>query len=398
MSEVSPLSNSADSTYRHLAWKTLALFLSYLAVAMSLPVVSVHVTHNLQLGNALGGLAVGITFLSTILTRNHAGRLSDSAGGKRAMQRGLVIYAVASLIGFLSAIDGIDSTLSYAVLIAGRLLLGLGESLALVGMIGWGIAEMGPARSGRVIALVGMGMYGSFAVGGPLGLALFERFGFGGLQLACIALPLLGLLMIRAMPETPVAAGHVRASFWGILGRIRRPGITVCLQGVGFAALGAFISLYFIDRGWPHGGLGLTFFGVGFVAMRLLCGHLPDRIGGVTVAIASLLTEAAGQLLLWLAPNPEVALAGALLTGLGCSMVFPAMGVEVVKRIPAQQRGTALGGFAAFQDIAYGATGPVAGLVADHFGYASVFMIGGCAALLGLWTAILTGREAIAAR
>ena len=58
----------------------------------------------------------------------------------------------------------------YAVLIAGRLLLGLGESLTMVGMISWAIGLMGPARSGKVISLVGTGMYGAFAVGGPLGL------------------------------------------------------------------------------------------------------------------------------------------------------------------------------------------------------------------------------------
>ena len=56
---------------------------------------------------------------------------------------------------------------------------------------------------------------------------------------------------------------------------------------------------------------------------------------------------------------------------------------------------TAVGGFAAFQDIAYGLTGPVAGLFADHYGYASVFLIGGIAAVMGIGTAILTGREKI---
>ena len=37
-----------------------------------------------------------------------------------------------------------------------RLLLGLGESLAMVGMVGWAIAIMGQPRSGKVLSLVGM--------------------------------------------------------------------------------------------------------------------------------------------------------------------------------------------------------------------------------------------------
>mgnify|MGYP000921619083 FL=1 len=65
-------------------------------------------------------------------------------------------------------------------------------------------------------------------------------------------------------------------------------------------------------------------------------------------------------------------------------MVFPAMGSEVVKRVQPHMRGTAVGGFAAFQDLAYGATGPLAGALADRTGYASIFLIGGLAATIGL--------------
>lgn len=387
-----------DQAYRHVVALTGTLFLSYLTVAMSLPAVPVHVVQGLGLGNAWGGLAVGIAFLSTILTRGWAGAWSDRIGGKICMQRGLLIYAAAGLICLLAGWSRLPVTASYVVLIAGRLVLGLGESLAMVGMIGWAIGLMGQARSGRVISLVGMGMYGAFAAGGPLGLALLNRLGFAGLMIACTLLPLVGMIAIRRIPAVETHAGQ-RESFWRIIGRIWRPGAAVGLQGVGFAALGAFFSLYFLSRGWPYAGLGLTFFGAGFVLVRLFCGHLPDRIGGTRVAVVSLIVEACGQYLLWLAPGPYAALAGALLTGLGCSMVFPAMGSEVVKQVPPHLRGTAVGGFAAFQDLAYGATGPVVGVLADHSGYSSVFLIGGLAATFGLWMAVsahrLAGRVAV---
>ena len=87
-----------------------------------------------------------------------------------------------------------------------------------------------------------------------------------------------------------------------------------------------------------------------------------------------------------------MALLGAFLTGVGCSMVFPAMGREVVHRVEPHLRGTAIGGFAMFQDAAYGLTGPLAGLLADRTGYGSVFLIGGCAATAGLLIALLLWR------
>lgn len=377
--------------YRRVVALTAALFLSYLTVAMSLPAVPIHVVNGLGLGNAWGGLAVGIAFLATILTRARAGAWADRLGGKLCMQRGLILYALAGLVCAAASLGGLPAGTAYAVLISGRLLLGLGESVAMVGMISWAIGLMGHARAGAVIALVGIGMYGAFAAGGPLGLALLDHVGFAGLMAVCTMLPLVGLAAIHWLPAVAPHAGQ-RESFWRIIGRIWRPGAVVGLQGVGFAALGAFLSLYFLSRGWPHAGLGLTFFGVGFVAMRLVCGNLPDRIGGTPVAIASLLVEAGGQYLIWLAPGPYSALAGALLTGLGCSMVFPAMGAEIVKQVPPNLRGTALGGFAAFQDLAYGATGPLVGILADRMGYPPVFLIGGLAATLGLAMAISVPR------
>ncbi|WP_257625273.1 MFS transporter [Variovorax boronicumulans] len=163
----------ANSSLRELVWMTFALFLGYLSVAMSMPAVAVHVSQRLGMGNVASGLAVGIAFLSTLLSRGWAGRLADERGGKVAMFRGLFLYAAASLLCWASALPALGHGAgAYLVLLAGRLVLGLGESFALVGMLGWAMAAMGATRSGQVMALVGTGLYGAFAVGGPLGLWL----------------------------------------------------------------------------------------------------------------------------------------------------------------------------------------------------------------------------------
>ncbi len=390
----SPFTTSvpADRTLHPVAWLTVALFLSYLCVAMSLPVTSVYVTTRLGFGNALAGLAVGIAFASTILTRGMAGHIADHQGGKPCMIRGLWVYALAGLVCAAAGWPGVPAPAAYAILIAGRLLLGWGESLATVGLIAWALGVTGPQRSGRVFALVGIGLYGAFAVGSPIGVALLDRTGFAGVMLACALVPLAGMAMV--LPLAGVAPqGGQRPSFWSIIGRIWEPGLVVGLQSVGFAAIGAFMTLLFLSRGWPLAGLGLTCFGGAFVLVRILLGHLPDRMGGISVAMVSIAVEAAGQYLLWTASGPILALTGAALTGLGCSLIFPAMGIEVVRRVPPHLRGTAAGGFAAFQDVAYGLTGPMAGLLADRFGYAVVFLVGGLAASLGFALVVAIARQ-----
>jgi MFS family permease len=181
-----------------------------------------------------------------------------------------------------------------------------------------------------------------------------------------------------------------RLPFYRVIGQIWREGLSLMLQGVGLSGLTAFASLYFAARSWGHAGLVMTAFGIGFIAVRVLLGSLPDKIGGYRVALWSLIVEALGQALLWVAPDELLALGGALVTGLGCALVFPALGVEALKRVLPANRGSAMGAFVAFLDIAYGFAGPAAGFIAGLFGYAAVYLLGAASAVLGAVLVVTT--------
>lgn len=362
----------------------LSLFLAYLAVTLPLSILSILVTRDWGLDIVYGGLAVGSTFFSTILSRKYTGGIVDRRGGKTCFLAGIAFYGAASLLCVAAAWEALPIMTRFYSLIAGRLLLGIGESLANTSMVSWMVAMRGTENTGRVMAMVGMAMYAAFACGGPLGFFVFERFGFGTLMLFAATLPAAGYILVKnAVPYAPDARPAVE-SFLSVIGRIWNHGVVLSLQGVGLSVIGAFMSQMFVAKGWAYAGWGLTCFGGAFVVLRIACGHLPDKIGGLPVALGSIAVEMVGLYLVWLAPGPAAALVGAALAGAGCSMIYPSLGREVVLATPAELRGTSLGCFAAFQDLAYGLAGPAAGFLADYFGLQRTFLFAALAATLGL--------------
>src|SRR5208337_461369 len=151
----------------------------------------------------------------------------------------------------------------------------------------------------------------------------------------------------------PVEPGE-HLPFAHVLGRVAPHGMGLALGGVSYSVLATFVTLFYHHRHWNGAALCLTAFGVGFVFVRVFFVRTISHFGGYPVAIVSLLTEAVGMVLLWL--------------------VFPAIGVEAVKRVPEFNRGTALGVYTAFADVSFFLVGPIAGYLIVYFGYSSVFL------------------------
>jgi MFS family permease len=346
----------------------------FLVIGLALPVLPLHVHDGLGLGAFVVGLVTGSQFAASLISRVWAGDFADRKGPKRGVITGLLAASISGLLYLLSLQFIAVPIASVTILLLGRALLGAAESFIITGAVSWGLVLLTSKSAGKVIAWVGMAMFAALAVGAPIGTALYEIGGFIAIALATTLVPLATLALALRMKTVPASQSAARRPFMSVAAAVWMPGLGAAFGSIGFGAILAFSSLFFAEREWSPVWLAFTAYAVSLIAARLFFGHLPDRLGGARVALISVLIEAAGLALIWLAPGPVVAAVGAMLTGLGYSLVYPGFGVEAVRRAPPESRGLVMGIYTAFLDVALGFGTPALGLVGAWGGLRSVFM------------------------
>ena len=350
-------------------------FICYLSIGLPLAVLPAFVHLSLGLHAALAGLVISIQYIATFLSRPWAGRISDHAGARVSVLWGMAACALSGLLLLAAVAVRFSPSLTLAALISSRLALGVGESLGSTGATLWGITSAGPQHTAKVISFNGIATYGGLALGAPLGVFLDQRWGLASLGLLTTLLCGTSFAIALRKNPVPITPGE-HLPFRDVLGRIAPHGMALALGGIGYSVLATFVTLYYISRHWdPNGAaLCLSAFGVAFIAARLLFIQAINRFGGFPVCIACLTVESLGVLLMYSAASSWMASCGAALTGFGFSLVFPALGVEAVKRVPLPNRGTALGVFTGFSDVSFFLVGPIAGTVIGAWGYGSAFL------------------------
>lgn len=363
-------------------------FFCYLSVGLPLAVLPGFVHNQLGYSSFMAGLIISVQYFATLVSRPQSGRLADAFGPKKVVMLGMSCCGMSGVLTILAGLAIASPGLSLTLLALGRIFLGVGESFSSTGATLWGMNIVGSTQTARVISWNGVATYLAMALGAPTGVALNALMGIHGFAALVALMGLVGLLLASRKPAISVALG-ARIAFHRVVSRVWAYGLGLGLGTIGFGAIATFITLYFASRQWQGAAFALSLFSIGFVLIRLIFSRTITRYGGLAVSVVSFAVECAGLLLIWQAESAWLVDVGAFCTGAGFSLIFPALGVEAVRQVDVQNQGAALGTYSAFLDLALGLTGPLAGLLINHLGMASLWP---AAALMVLGAMLLTLR------
>lgn len=369
----------------------LVTFIGYLAVNMPLAILPLYVHTGLGFSAAIAGSVVSLQYVATIVTRAQVGQMADRIGAKRTVMRGVVAIAIGGAIMIAAALMP-SAGLSLALLFVSRLALGVAESLIGTGAIAWAIGRTGHHHTARIISWNGIATYSGLAIGAPVGVAFGNGIGFWAVGTAIIAIAIAGWALAVVRPAVPPVT-EPRLSSRSVLGHVLTPGAVLALASAGFGTVTTFATLYYNARHWDGAAYCLSALGLGFILARLFFADSINRFGGLRVARISLAVQVAGLVLLSLASAPLLAALAACLSGFGFSLVFPALGVIAVGRVPPASRGAALGLYSVFLDVGLGIAGPCSGWLSGAYGEGVPFLLASALALVGLLVAFVLNTK-----
>lgn len=359
-------------------------FLGYFIIGLSLSVLPIFISKNLGFSLVVAGLVISLQYVATFFLRAYSGKIIDGKGPKPAVLFSMLSFSLTGIFLILAYYFKFSPLLSLSFLIITRLLTGCGEGMIGASPINWAIMALGEKHTAKIISYNGVACYGALAIGASLGVLIEQKFGLYGIGILSILIGIIGFLFAKTKINYTNTNTQDSQSFWKVLGKVSPFGICLALGGIGFASISTFITLYYNYFHWNNGALCLTVFGGLFVAGRLVFSNVINNYGGIKVAIACLLVETIGLVIISFAATSQMALLGAGVTGLGFSLIFPALGVVAIKSVSPSSQGSALAGYGLFIDLSLGVAGPLIGAVADLCGMKYIFPFSAGMVLIGL--------------
>jgi MFS family permease len=353
----------------------------FLSLGIMNPVLPRYIAGPLHGSPLAVGFGVGSFTIVSLLLRPWSGRMGDRRGRKK----GIVIGALAHTAGALGMV--VANTLP--LVIAFRMLTGIAEAFLFVGA-STAAQDLAPDdRRAEAASLFSVSLFSALAIGPTIGETLMDSLGFDAVWLTAAAVVGAGALLATTLPDTRtdemVAAVETKLPL--IHRAALRPGFPLACAIWSLAAFQSFVPLYATrDLGLPGARTILLANALTILAMRLVAGKLPDRIGHLRAARMSLVFNPVGVAVMALWSSVPGLYVGAVLFAVGQSFAFPSLMTIAVNNAPATERGSVMGTFTAFFDLSFGGGAIVLGAVASAVGYRGGFLTAMGVALVGTFT------------
>ncbi|WP_407297420.1 MFS transporter [Stutzerimonas zhaodongensis] len=314
---------------------------------------------------------------------------------RRQVLLGLGLFSTASMLFALAP--------SYKVLLASRVLMGIGAGFIgpVLGALGSNLVERDQQGSAIAVVLLGLSVAG--LAGMPITAWLAHVWGarnlFMGIGLAGLVT---ALLILWRVPNK--VAGE-RVAFRSMLGLLTDPGSLSALLVVFFVTTGVFSTYAFLTpiiRNDYHGNpadvsLALTVLGVAGVLGNLFVTRAARYLSAVIMLVAGVGLLMADILFMWMAPSQLGWLLAALvLWAFATDIVWPTQQRRMVELRP-EQRGIALALTASFLFCGIGLGSAIAGWVYPAYGYAGLLASSLLSLSLALGCLVLSERRALPA-
>jgi MFS family permease len=368
----------------------LSTFAYFVSVGSLIPILPRYVEGPLNGGNVAVGVAIGAFAITAVLLRPIAGRVSDERGRRLLIVSGGVIVGLTTL--------GLVVVDTLAPLIVLRVLTGIGEAFFYVGAAST-INDLAPDhRRGEALSLFSLSLYAGLAVGPVLGeLVLEGTNSFGTVWVVSAASALVSGVACIRVRDTRV--GEVPDGPRRVIARVALlPGIALATSVWGMSGFNGFVPLYALELGLDGSRVAFLIFSVVVLSLRLVGARIPDRLGHLRTARMALAVSVSGLTVLGLWQTMLGLYVGAAIFALGQALIFPSLMSYVVSRAAPSERGSVVGTFTAFFDLAFGLGAVSLGAVSEALGYSGLFLSAAAVAGAGLIMLVQLDRRAALGR
>ncbi len=365
-----------------------ANFLFFFSFYLLLPVLPFFIIEHFQGSKAVIGTVISCYTLATLVVRPFSGYMMDTFKRKP-------LYLFALLL-FTAIFCGYPFASTITLLIVIRVAHGLAFGLTSVGGNTLVIDVVPSEHRGEGIGYYGVANNIAMAVGPMVGLFVYEHLSFNAIFMGCMGCSFLAALFasrIQTKVRPPVKRPPLSLDRF-ILIKGLLAGISFMLLAFAYGQISNYIALYAKEMALSiSSGLFFTVYAVGLIVSRLFAGRMVDK-GKVTHTIALGLGITVVALLglglchyvnIWGSTYTAVAfLLIALCCGLGFGAAFPSFNALFINLATNAQRGTATSTYLTSWDLGLGIGIFSGGMLAEHFSFATAYLVASASVLVSL--------------